>query len=126
MIILISSRTSCRTTSFSLHLLLLVDIYPSSSSSSCLILYIDKEALRFSADLRLRNSSNEEKIIRVKYLIKELGLSKCKDTRIGGAMIRGVSGGERKRTSIGVELLTNPSVVFLDEPTTGLDSSTAL
>jgi ABC-type multidrug transport system ATPase subunit len=37
-----------------------------------------------------------------------------------------VSGGERKRASIGVELLTNPSLVFLDEPTTGLDSSTAL
>ena len=35
-------------------------------------------------------------------------------------------GGERKRCSIGVELLTNPSMIFLDEPTTGLDSATAL
>lgn len=59
-------------------------------------------------------------------LLKELGLIKCKDTKIGNAMIRGVSGGERKRTSIGVELLTNPAMLFLDEPTTGLDSSTSL
>lgn len=39
--------------------------------------------------------------------------------------MKGVSGGERKRTSIGVEIITNPALVFLDEPTTGLDSYTA-
>jgi ABC-type multidrug transport system ATPase subunit len=47
-------------------------------------------------------------------------------TKIGGTLVRGVSGGERKRTSIGVELITNPTLVFLDEPTTGLDSFTSL
>jgi len=45
--------------------------------------------------------------------------------QIGTEFIRGVSGGERKRTNIGMELIFKPDILFLDEPTTGLDSSTA-
>ena len=59
-------------------------------------------------------------------LIDELGLQKCADIPIGGGFVKGISGGERKRTSIGIELLTDPKIIFLDEPTTGLDSSTSL
>ncbi len=59
-------------------------------------------------------------------MLRDLGLEKCANTKIGSELIRGISGGERKRTSIGVELLTNPSMIFLDEPTTGLDSNTAV
>lgn len=58
-------------------------------------------------------------------MITTLKLRKCENTRIGGPLVKGVSGGERKRTSIGVELITDPSLIFLDEPTTGLDSFTA-
>lgn len=58
-------------------------------------------------------------------MLKVLGLKECENSKIGDALNKGISGGQRKRTSIGVELLTNPSMIFLDEPTTGLDSSTA-
>lgn len=58
-------------------------------------------------------------------MLEDLGLTHVASTKVGNNLIRGLSGGERKRTSIGVELMTNPSMVFLDEPTTGLDSKTA-
>ena len=52
-------------------------------------------------------------------------VGKCADTRIGDEFIRGVSGGERKRCNIGMELIPSPGILFLDEPTTGLDACTA-
>ncbi|XP_043086162.1 broad substrate specificity ATP-binding cassette transporter ABCG2-like [Puntigrus tetrazona] len=85
-----------------------------------------RENLRFSAALRLPKSiSQQEKDDRVQKLLNDLGLSKVADSRVGTELIRGVSGGERKRTSIGMELIFDPPVLFLDEPTTGLDASTA-
>ena len=81
------------------------------------------ECLEFAAKLKLPDSVN--KVARVQRLIADLKLTKCAQTRIGGPLVKGVSGGERKRTSIGVELITDPSLIFLDEPTTGLDSFTA-
>ena len=59
-------------------------------------------------------------------MLADLKLTGCADVLIGGEMIKGISGGQRKRTSVGVELVTNPSLVFLDEPTSGLDSDSAL
>jgi len=84
-----------------------------------------REVFTFTANLRLKLSHAEKKE-RVENLIKDLGLERCADTKVGNTFIRGLSGGERKRASIGVELITNPSLLFLDEPTTGLDSTTAL
>ena len=53
-------------------------------------------------------------------------LEKCRNTIIGNETIRGLSGGESKRVSVGIELIGNPSLLFMDEPTTGLDATTAL
>ena len=68
----------------------------------------------------------EQRIKRVDYLINLLGLQDCQNTPCGGMFIDGLSGGERKRVSIGCELVTLPKLIILDEPTSGLDSESAL
>ncbi|KAI4317089.1 hypothetical protein L6164_024996 [Bauhinia variegata] len=84
-----------------------------------------EETLMFSAKLRL-NLAQEQLCSRVKSLIQELGLSHVAGTRIGDDRVRGISGGERRRVSIGVEVIHDPKVLILDEPTSGLDSTSAL
>ena len=82
-----------------------------------------RECLDFAARMRLPPTADHD--AKVTELIESLKLEKAADTKIGGSLVKGVSGGERKRTSIGVELITDPNLIFLDEPTTGLDSFTA-
>lgn len=86
-----------------------------------------EETLMFSARLRL-NLSHSELASRVKSLIQELGLCHVTRARVGDdqCKVRGISGGERRRVSIGVDVIHDPSVLILDEPTSGLDSSSAL
>jgi ABC-type multidrug transport system ATPase subunit len=85
-----------------------------------------RETLMYAADLRLPSSvSRVERKQLVEEVILELGLKEAADTRIGNHAHKGCSGGEKRRTSIGVQLLSNPSLLWLDEPTTGLDSTSA-
>ncbi|GLT82079.1 hypothetical protein SLE2022_004910 [Rubroshorea leprosula] len=85
-----------------------------------------EETLVFTALLRLPNTlKKKEKVLHAEAVITKLGLTKCKNSIIGDTSLRGISGGERKRVSIGQEMLINPSLLFLDEPTSGLDSTTA-
>ena len=84
------------------------------------------EALLFAAHLRLPESLPEsEKMARVDDVIEKLGLGAVRDVRIGDGEKRGISGGEMRRVSIGLELVAKPDVLILDEPTSGLDSVSA-
>lgn len=85
-----------------------------------------RETLLFNANLLMPESvSNEQKTRRVEKLISLLGLRLCANTRVGGEEIKGVSGGEKRRLSVGCQLILDPSCALLDEVTTGLDAFSA-
>ncbi|GAB2227960.1 hypothetical protein Droror1_Dr00009789 [Drosera rotundifolia] len=85
-----------------------------------------RETLQYSAQLRLPPTTNKhEASILVEDMLTDMGLRDCADTKIGNWHLRGISGGEKKRLSISIELLTQPYALFLDEPATGLDSAAA-
>ncbi|KAF4385285.1 hypothetical protein CsatB_016074 [Cannabis sativa] len=84
------------------------------------------ETFMFAAEVRLPPSiSTPEKKKRVHELLAQLGLQSATHTYIGDEGRRGVSGGERRRVSIGIDIIHKPSLLFLDEPTSGLDSTSA-
>lgn len=80
-----------------------------------------EEAFLFAARLKL-NVANALQKRRVRQLMTELGLWEIRTTLVGDSLKKTISGGERKRTAIGVEMITDPQVILLDEPTSGLDS----
>lgn len=85
-----------------------------------------KECIEYSAMLRLpRSMTVDEKEEQVWKTIDELHLSHIAHNQIGCSGKVGVSGGERKRVSIGMELVSRATVLMLDEPTSGLDSHAA-
>jgi len=85
-----------------------------------------REAIKFSAKLRLPRSMTEDQLDALtSKMLTELSLENCADTYLGGPLLKGCSGGQKKRASVGVELVTKPALVFLDEPTSGLDSYSA-
>ncbi|KAK6640242.1 hypothetical protein RUM44_011928 [Polyplax serrata] len=80
------------------------------------------ETFKSTSDLKLGNKVSEEKKYSIiSDIIDILGLSTCTNTQV-----RHLSGGEKKRLSIGLELISNPPIMFFDEPTSGLDSSSSV
>ena len=83
-----------------------------------------RETLEYVAALKLKLGTQDRKEI-VNKLVHDLKLEKCVDVVVGGDLLKGISGGEKKRTAIAFELISDPNVIMLDEPTSGLDSLTA-
>ena len=82
---------------------------------------------RFSARIRMGSFLSESaKLAHASAVISALGLNKVRHSIVGDETSRGLSGGERKRLNIGIELAAAPLLLLLDEPTSGLDSSAAL
>ncbi|CAG7851806.1 ABC transporter G family member 6 Short=ABC transporter ABCG.6; Short=AtABCG6; AltName: Full=White-brown complex homolog protein 6; Short=AtWBC6 [Serendipita indica DSM 11827] len=85
-----------------------------------------RETLRYAAILRLpRTMSRRSKLARAEQVITMLGLEDCADNLVGGPLLKGISGGEKRRLSLAVEMLNDPAVLIVDEVTSGLDAATA-
>jgi ATP-binding cassette, subfamily G (WHITE), member 2 len=85
-----------------------------------------EEYLRFNAKLRLPSNTSADGVSdAVAGLLRRFSLEKCAGSRIGDSMLRGISGGEKRRLSIAAELFTKPHILLVDEATTGLDATSA-
>lgn len=85
-----------------------------------------QEMLQYTAEMvSPRSEPAASKKARVDLVIEQLALDQCRGVLVGGASRRGASGGQLKRANIALALVGSPKVLFLDEPTTGLDSFTA-
>mmetsp|Transcript_5053 Transcript_5053/g.7134 ORF Transcript_5053/g.7134 Transcript_5053/m.7134 type:complete len:611 (+) Transcript_5053:162-1994(+) len=82
-----------------------------------------RETIEFAAQMCIAESKARQ--IRVNTVIEELYLERCEHNYIGGALLKGISDGERKRLAIALQLLRTPSILLLDEPTSGLDTSSS-
>ena len=110
-----------------------IDIYESSKNIEGVIGYVPQDDLLmeeltvfqnlyYAAKLCFADSSKKDIIELVNKTLSSLGLTEIKDFRVGSPLQKIISGGQRKRLNIGLELLREPSVLFVDEPTSGLSS----
>ena len=86
-----------------------------------------RENILHSARMRAPKDWTAEQVnSHVQDIIQGLQLDHVSETAIGNGIVRGISGGQRKRVNIGIELAATPLCLFLDEPTSGLDSTSSL
>ncbi|KAG0025112.1 hypothetical protein BGZ82_010207 [Podila clonocystis] len=86
-----------------------------------------RDTLCYAAELRMGPTlSKHERHAKVEEILDLIGLRECADVMVGSTENRGISGGQRRRVSIGMQLVIEPACLFLDEPTSGLDAVTAM
>jgi ABC-type multidrug transport system ATPase subunit len=85
-----------------------------------------RETLLFAARLQLSSTvTSEQRKAVVERWLRILGLKEVENVKVGNDDLKGLSGGQRRRLSIGIDLLKEPKLIFLDEPISGLDSTSA-
>jgi ABC-type multidrug transport system ATPase subunit len=110
-----------------------IDIHKQSDQAKSMIGYIAQddflmedltvyENLFYNAKLCFNNLTDEEIKEKVNNSLTELGLYEIRDIKVGTPLNKKISGGQRKRLNIALELIREPSVLFVDEPTSGLSS----
>ncbi|KAF8948842.1 hypothetical protein BGZ47_002002 [Haplosporangium gracile] len=86
-----------------------------------------RETLNYAAELGMNKTlSAAEKRAQVEEEIELMGPQECANVMIGNSEKSGCSDGQRRRVSIGMQLVNEPACLFLDEPTSSLDALTAL
>lgn len=110
-----------------------IDIHNKAKEAEGIIGYVPQDDLLieeltvhqnlfYAAKLCFAKTSNEELVKLVDKVLTSLGLKDTRDLKVGNPLQKTISGGQRKRLNIGLELLREPSVLFVDEPTSGLSS----
>lgn len=110
-----------------------IDIYKDKDQIKGLIGYIPQddllieeltvfENLFYNAKLCFKDATDDEITEKVMNVLSSLGLAERKDLKVGNPLQKTISGGQRKRLNIGLELIREPAVLFVDEPTSGLSS----